>query len=77
MQQKRDPYNNTIETLVYYKNGAQKQSIDALGNATTFYYDGNGRLVKTEDPEGNAILTEYDGDGNVIRTTDGGEHYRI
>ena len=32
------------------------ETIDALGNVTTFTYDGNGNLVSKTDPDGYTII---------------------
>lgn len=71
LETKKNPFQKTIEAFTYYRNGMQKESIDALNNKTTFFYNANSKLVKTADPENNQKSISYDPDGNVISETDG------
>ncbi|MCX7747807.1 MAG: NPCBM/NEW2 domain-containing protein, partial [Clostridia bacterium] len=71
LQKRKDGTGTTIETLVYYDNGVQMLSYDALNALTWFDYDGNNRLIRTTDPQGHEVSQSYDAQGNVILKVDG------
>lgn len=69
--EKKNPYGDFIERLEYNINSAQIKSIDALDNATQYFYDKSNRLLKTVDPEGHETNQTYDNAGNIETKKDG------
>lgn len=69
--EKRDPYNNIIESLIYDENHQQTHSTDALSNTNMFEYDKAGRLIFSVDAEEKTKWQGYDAAGNKISETDG------
>ncbi|WDV44826.1 S8 family serine peptidase [Clostridiaceae bacterium M8S5] len=68
--EERDAYGKIIQRLEYNENSAQRKSIDALGNETSYQYDKNNRLIYTIDPLEKVEGITYDDIGNIATKTD-------
>ena len=57
-------------TVVYNVLGQQQETIDALGNQTSYSYDALGRLIQTVYSDGTTNVSSYDAAGNRTNSVD-------
>jgi RHS repeat-associated protein len=62
--------NGNKATALFNTYGATAETIDALGNISTYQYDANLNLIQAQAPDGAIYSYAYDASGNLTRETD-------
>lgn len=66
--EEEDPRGKSF-TSYFNRSGQLLQSIDKVGQRTSYVYDGQQRLIKTTQPEGNSAEYAYDSKHNTVTKT--------